>query len=571
MKKTGLFLILALLLPALLASCSFIGRNDPGTSADGSAVPEDPTETASQTTSSYLTLVEGKTTDYRLYSTLDASETDRFASLFASKTGATLKKTDDPEAGKVIRVGNMEDFSLPPAYTGWYFDVSGERITIALGSRSLSTAKTVWDKALGSFFSRLQKTKNNEWVLSANLNDSGDLTGIAEVVPMLEIGQEHYVGTYDCGAGYYQVTYERITSFDTMKAYVRQLKAEGYAQHSENAINGNRFATYVKDGAKVHMTWFKSKGVFQIEYGKTGYLPPKEAPTDYQKVATPSVAQMKLTETGLSMVFQCEDGSFVIVDGGADGEENRQVLWNYLVSRLPAGETKPRVTWIITHIHGDHIGMIPTFLAEHRNDMILSLAAYRFPNFESTKFQSEETGNYNQIANDLAQAFAGNFPQTPVWSFNTGDQLLLPGGKIEFLYTHPNMYPTDLSWVNDSSSVFCVTLAGKTTMVFGDAENLESYQIYKVYGSTLKSDVMQVPHHGAGTSSWALYSAVDPSICLWSVSKEKFENDPRMLGTQMGMSYNTKLRDPAYGERSHYHESQVTVIELPDFTVTVLP
>ena len=40
---------------------------------------------------------------------------------------------------------------------------------------------------------------------------------------------------------------------------------------------------------------------------------------------------------------------------------------------------------------------------------------------------------------------------------------------------------------------------------------------------TLKSDIVQVSHHGNQGATKAFYTAVDPSVALWPTSQELFE------------------------------------------------
>ena len=171
----------------------------------------------------------------------------------------------------------------------------------------------------------------------------------------------------------------------------------------------------------------------------------------------------------------------------------------------------------------------------------------------------------------INQTLAYYYPDTPIWTPHSGDLLYLPGCEIEFLLTHEDRSgePSDGNSVNNSSLVFRVTMEGKTCMVFADAMKKASTYLYNLYGSTLKSDIMQVPHHGAGTASWEVYSATDPSICLWSVGRYKFDNDVRMLGTRAEMDYNAKLRDPAYGARAHYTLSETVTINMKTLVASV--
>jgi len=55
---------------------------------------------------------------------------------------------------------------------------------------------------------------------------------------------------------------------------------------------------------------------FRIVYGPKTYLGSQTPITEYEKKVTPSMSIVALTDSGLSMVYQAHDGSFVIIDGG---------------------------------------------------------------------------------------------------------------------------------------------------------------------------------------------------------------------------------------------------------------
>ena len=110
--------------------------------------------------------------------------------------------------------------------------------------------------------------------------------------------------------------------------------------------------------------------------------------TPSRRIAKPTLAQLDLTETGLSLVAQCPDGSFLAVDGGQGTPENKALLWEYLSKKTPEGE-KPRIVWFFTHRHPDHDGFAKTFFAEHRDEMDVEVIAINYPNFLTRELVKE--------------------------------------------------------------------------------------------------------------------------------------------------------------------------------------
>ena len=99
----------------------------------------------------------------------------------------------------------------------------------------------------------------------------------------------------------------------------------------------------------------------------------------------------------------------------------------------------------------------------------------------------------------------------------------------------------------------------------------------KTYGAdVLKSDVMQVIHHGLAGGYKKIYEAVDPDICLWPTHWERFSGNydgdgdgkPDSYQYCTDPDYNQYLRDDSIKEREHYHHSQTTVIDMTNLNVT---
>ena len=99
-------------------------------------------------------------------------------------------------------------------------------------------------------------------------------------------------------------------------------------------------------------------------------------------------------------------------------------------------------------------------------------------------------------------------------------------------------------------------------MILGDCEKSLCRQMAATFGACLKSDLLQLTHHGANGASLDLYQVIDPDICFWACSQSKFESDERMLGTKAGYEFNAYIRDESIRARKHYHSGETTVISL---------
>lgn len=534
-----------------------------------------------------LTLTTGTTTSYTIKSFYNVSLAGitNFVNTLKTKTGVTFTPTlitnTSGISGKQIVIGSfasLASMSGAPTFKSWTGGaawVSGNTIYICVAEAGLL------DSTLKSFANKIQKSGNN-YVVAADLKLAYDKCAVSEYIPSFSTSGTDK-GLYSAGGGNYQKTYKGVTAAE-VTAYCTKLLKSGFSLHQKNMINSNAFYLYVSGDTIVHINHFAKLDQFSIVYGPKTYLPAKSPITGYTKKATPTITQLALGETGTSMVLQLEDGSFVLIDGGLGGSTDTYTkdstnLMNFLTANAPNGE-KPRLTWIVTHIHTDHRQLMQKLLPTIKNKIVLELVAWNMPDFSTLSAytpnwkESNPAKNYVESMNLVNTALKNSFPNAPIYTFHTGEKLYLPGCEVEFLATQEDYYLNNFEWINDTSAAFRITMQGKTVMVFGDCTaNVNSKIMTAAFGSYIKSDIMQITHHGVGGGTLATFKAVDPDICLWSLNEDKFTSDERATGTTSRNPENVWLRADSGSDgqraRQHYHHSDTTTITIPSMSVKV--
>ena len=291
-----------------------------------------------------------------------------------------------------------------------------------------------------------------------------------EDVPLFISERGVFEGTYHCGSDNYQQSYLGVT-IEEVENYQEVLEASGYTKHSGNKIADNLFETYVNGDKVVWLLWYPSQSRFNIVYGSYTYLPDTEA-VEYEELVVPSVSQIGRNGAdkdapGLLLVIQLADGSYVIIDGGPDFGGDGNTLWEYLTENNPT-EGKPRITWMFTHAHGDHVDLAMNFLAKHDEEIELEMVCYNFPEFAGLSMKEKNVDLAEGKVSMLENMMKKKFPDTDIYIFHTGEKLMLPGCEIEFLKTHEDFWPNEIKDMNESSSAWRVLIEGKTLLVLGD-------------------------------------------------------------------------------------------------------
>ena len=371
------------------------------------------------------------------------------------------------------------------------------------------------------------------------------------------------------GDGYWVATFADVKG-DPLPSCAAFWARNGFYAEEERTVHGNLFRVYASDRVRVHVSWYPSKQLLKIALEDRGYAPIRERPhTD--AVCTPSIVQLGRCGAserlpngapGMSYVLQTAAGGFLLVDGGPLDRERADVdqLWEYLLQNKPAHCEKPHIlAWFITHSHHDHIHLAIEFLKTYGDRIVLDTVAYNFPPFASITIKHEDAARMGAFAEEfqaLAAALGAN-----TLLLHTGQRFWLEDAMVEVLYTPDDFAPAAYPWGNHTSCAFRFTLGGKTFLVLGDCEKGLCQFMADVYGETMKSDILQLSHHGVNGACLELYQAVDPDVCFWPIDEFRFFNHAQIRG-EKAWDFNRWILDDAVKARSHFHTSITTVLTL---------
>lgn len=494
---------------------------------------------------------------------------DDFNLKWQSETGTTLnvvnsKETETPYeiiVGKVDKRSESTYILNQLTPTGYCVREADGKIVVT-GYEDLAIYK-----CLEHLFEVVAESRCGKftWGIDENYEYYGDCY-MDTYVPKLVDSTGKYEKTYYAGDGYYQLCYNN-SKYQDMHKYMTLLEDNGFEYVSENEIGFNYFFTYQKDDAMVTLAYYHNAQRLYVVYGKNNYLPSLTADNE-TKLVDSSITHIKRngsaqSSPGLSIVCQLIDGSYIIVDGGPTDSTDEAYLLKFLQDNNPNPTELPKVRWFFTHAHHDHMSLAVSFLNKYHDKIDIELFAYNFPDFNTLDIPSEPD-NRIQDSKDLIaefdEVYNKYYSDSEIYKFHAGDRLALPGCIVETYLTHETFYPQEFSWINHTSSAFKITIGNKSLLVLGDCEQTVCEYLAKLYEDSIKSDILQVTHHGLNGGSISLYSYVKPEICFWAIDKTRFETSDMCLGTKWGFEYNAWLRDEANGVKEHYHASDTTTI-----------
>jgi len=341
----------------------------------------------------------------------------------------------------------------------------------------------------------------------------------------------------------------------------------------------NIFYTYVGQDRNIYLSWNPGLETARVIVTPEELLPSQDIPEiTADDNVTASVTQMQFDGVGMLYVVQLVDGSFIIIDGGTNTyESDKERLYNYLCEKTT--DTIPVIAcWMYTHPDPDHIGLATTFLKNYAGRVQIQSFAYNFAREDYTSDSQDDAAIINNIAT-LESNMATYYPQALKYNIHAGQSYYFKGVEIEILQTEEELAPNVGATWNDTSAAWRMKFHGGQTVLFlGDSMQVLTQQLEDTYGDYLKSDVLQLAHHGLIGGDLELYQYIDPDICFWSTDEERFNgtytgyNYKYCLG-EGGCVYNAYLRNisiEGYEQyefekgrvRTHYHNGHMGVVNL---------
>jgi len=320
--------------------------------------------------------------------------------------------------------------------------------------------------------------------------------------------------------------YKLTATVDDYTAYNKKLEDAGYKLYTTNEIATAKFATYYNDTTVVSVQFGgdsdKSLRVVVEPLANTA-LPMLEKPEDADATVTVSSIS-QLNPHHFCMVIQLSNGHFIVIDSGNNGRQKD--LSDFLRAKAPDG--KPVVeAWIFTHFHQDHIGGFVDYtgVSSLMRYITIKSVIYNFPQTQIVNTaSSNDLSNMKKWSERIMPALREK--GTTFYQARTGQKYYFGNAEIEILWTFEDIMPfnifTDVT--NHTCIGFTVNIAGQKIMITGDSTEQEFRMVANKYGETLKSDMVQLAHHGGGNGGGDhdFYKLVNAPIVFHPNESEKY-------------------------------------------------
>ena len=197
--------------------------------------------------------------------------------------------------------------------------------------------------------------------------------------------------------------------------------------------------------------------------------------------------------------------------------QNRQYKFIYEELMRLSDDGKPVIAlWTFSHFHQDHNGGFVDFVQneEYMKNVTVKAVLYNTPEYQLISLASKLDKKNMAMWESLLDRHG-----IARYQARTGQRYRFANAEIELLYTYEDLQPffiyKDRS--NPTSFVYRMTIEGQSFIITGDCCAEASSLMVARYGDVLKSDFVQLPHHGHGDGGTdpKFYERVNADYILW--------------------------------------------------------
>ena len=214
----------------------------------------------------------------------------------------------------------------------------------------------------------------------------------------------------------------------------------------------------------------------------------------------------------MGYVIKTYNDKVIVIDGGtSEDTQNLIEQINSLTGKVDH--------WFITHPHKDHSSCIIDVI--ENTDIKIDNIYVSLNELEwYKKYEPERAEEAEKLINSLQ---SGRIKENVI-EVNVNDTIQIDNITCEILGVKNPEITTNA--INNSSMVLRFLVNNKSIIFLGDTGEESSKKLIETQPKEkLKSDIVQMAHHGQSGATEELYKIISPNICLWPTPDWLWTND----------------------------------------------
>lgn len=366
----------------------------------------------------------------------------------------------------------------------------------------------------------LQRNDSNAFWIEGAISTSKIASPILTALPKYPADS---LSTVDCADNTSMIV-AKSTTLAKFNEYCTSLTSSGFAEYSKREnVDGNYFRTYTKGNTAVTAYFSNGRKQARIIVGPIKDIPSKDV-DDTKESFKPSVTMIGPSESvsgSLTIIYQLANGKFLIIDGGIILADR---IYKKLREFQPNASKLTIAGWVISHPHNDHQDGIEYFIEQHGYEVDIENIYFNYAqadyynNPTDKDHTTEREGARVSKLRDLCNKYLTR--STKIVKPHTGQIYNFGSASMEIISTVEDLLPTKMPFVNDTSMVVRVTVAGQSNMLLADASKNMKGIIRSMYDSHVKSDMVTLAHHGVWDTTPELYNEIKGKVLFWPNNTE---------------------------------------------------
>lgn len=215
----------------------------------------------------------------------------------------------------------------------------------------------------------------------------------------------------------------------------------------------------------------------------------------------------------LSIVIKSPHGKLIVVDGGWEADATK-------LSELILQQGGKVDAWLITHPHEDHVGALCAILNDSSRKIKIDKI---YCSLATPDWYRQVSPTGAGIADQLLNAFTKLPVGAVTNNIGRGTEINIDDVNIRVL-NNRGVYT--YNGVNNSSMVYKIRVSGQSILILGDLAYDGGKDLIKTCtAAELKSDIVQMAHHGQQGVDQDAYALIAPTTCLWPTPAWLWNND----------------------------------------------
>ena len=217
------------------------------------------------------------------------------------------------------------------------------------------------------------------------------------------------------------------------------------------------------------------------------------------------------TRQMMGYILKTKNNKIIVIDGGTiDDTENLVEQINKHGGKVDA--------WFLTHLHDDHLGAFSNIA----NDEQIQIEKI-YCSFNEYSWYEENEPSRAEFSKQILEILKQDNIKDKVEEVSLNQNINIDDIKVEILgIKNPEITEN----AGNEQSMVVKFDTGKTTfLVLGDTGVKSSEKLLNTQKEKLKSDIVQMAHHGQSGATKELYEQINPTICMWPTPEWLWNND----------------------------------------------